>query len=85
MDYATSSVPEINPNQLFAAGHSSAATMALNFAASAHEIKAVAAYAPVCDVKAHLAPALPKLERVMEGITSFVEETSPRSAAAAPP
>ncbi|HEY2586292.1 MAG TPA: hypothetical protein VGI81_11065 [Tepidisphaeraceae bacterium] len=60
IDYVLNQVPEVNPQQLYAAGHSSAATVALDVAAGDHRIRGVAAYAPVCDVEQRLASILPE-------------------------
>ena len=49
IDYVLAHVPAIDPGELFAAGHSSAASVALNLAANDSRIRAVAAYAPGVD------------------------------------
>ena len=49
IDYVLAHVPAIDPAELFAAGHSSAASVALNLAANDPRIRAVAAYAPGVD------------------------------------
>lgn len=51
---AKEKVPQIDPRRIYAAGHSSAGTLALQLAASRGEIRGVAAYAPVVDLEGHL-------------------------------
>lgn len=78
LDQALATFPTIDRNRVFAAGHSSAATLALLLAAKDPRIKAVAAYAPVTD----LAPRFPaearqKLERALPGYDRFLKASSP--------
>ncbi len=49
-DYALARVPGIDPDRLYTAGHSSAATVALDVAATDPRIKACCAYAPCPDL-----------------------------------
>ena len=49
IDYVLSHVPAIDPGELFAAGHSSAGSVALNLAAADPRLRAVVAYAPGVD------------------------------------
>jgi hypothetical protein len=49
IDYVLARVPAIDPGELFAAGHSSAGSVALNLAANDPRIRAVVAYAPGVD------------------------------------
>jgi dienelactone hydrolase len=77
IDYVLNQVPEVNPQHLYAAGHSSAATVALDVAAADHRIRGVAAYAPVCNVEQRLARALPILERHVPGTGEFIARISP--------
>src|SRR6185437_3634463 len=77
IDYVLNQVPEVNPQHLYAAGHSSAGTVALDVAASDHRIRGVAAYAPVCDVEQRLAGIVPILERHIPGGGEFVARISP--------
>ena len=77
IDYVLSTVPEVNPAELFAAGHSSAAVVALDVAAADHRIHAVAAYAPAADVRKRLSRALPELDELNPGFADFVGRISP--------
>jgi acetyl esterase/lipase len=77
VDFVLAKVPEVDPNQLFAAGHSSAATMALNAVEADHRFRAVAAYAPACDVVARWGNNLAKLDRVAPGASDWAQRLSP--------
>ena len=50
LEYVLAKVPEVNPNQIYAAGHSSAATHALLFAEHEPRLAGVIAYAPAVDL-----------------------------------
>jgi len=77
IDYVLARVPEVDPNQLYAAGHSSAATMALNLAASDPRIRGVVAYAPACDVVSYWGQDLETLDRMVPGTRQLAERASP--------
>jgi dipeptidyl aminopeptidase/acylaminoacyl peptidase len=78
VDYAIARVPEIDPERLYAAGHSSAATVALDVAAADARIKACCAYAPVADLRKRFKPALvPAVNRKAPGFDAFVDTASP--------
>lgn len=77
IDYVLKQVPEVDPKRLYAAGHSSAGTAALDVAAADHRIRGVAAYAPACDVEKRLARILPSLDRGVPGSSAFIERISP--------
>jgi DNA-directed RNA polymerase subunit RPC12/RpoP len=77
VNYVLAQVPEVNPQHLYAAGHSSAATVALDVAASDHRIRGVAAYAPACNLEQRLAAFLPTLERHVPGSSAFIARISP--------
>ena len=70
-------VPEVNPNQLFACGHSSAAIQALDLAANDRRIRACCAYAPCtsCAQAWHES----KLNQLLPGFSEFAEQFSPLS------
>lgn len=77
IDYVLAQVPEVNPQHLYAAGHSSAATVALDVGVADNRIRGVAAYAPACDVVQRLASATPALEQLVPGAGAFVSRISP--------
>ena len=76
IDYVLSKVPEVDPGQLFACGHSSAATVALNLARGDGRIRACCAYAPGVDVEKWWNNA-DKMERVVPGFRAFPAKHSP--------
>ncbi|QGJ71103.1 Hypothetical protein PBC10988_28060 [Planctomycetales bacterium 10988] len=54
IDFALENVPEIDPEMLYAAGHSSAGTLALQLSQREPRIRGCVAYAPCVDIKKHL-------------------------------
>ena len=81
LDFILAKVPNIDPNRVYIAGHSSAGTLALLFAEHDPRVKACAAFAPVTDVEARLADFAPKLERALPGFGEFLRFSSPRTQA----
>jgi dipeptidyl aminopeptidase/acylaminoacyl peptidase len=80
LDYALSRVNKIDPERVYAAGHSSAATLALLVAEHDPRVKACVAYAPVTDVPARLGPRnIDQISRQVPGFKEFVERSSPRT------
>jgi dienelactone hydrolase len=77
VDFVLAKVPQVDPQQLYAAGHSSAATMALNAVEADHRFRAVAAYAPRCDVVAHWGKGLAQMNRVVPGASDLAARVSP--------
>lgn len=54
LDYALAKVPAIDPERIYTAGHSSAATLSLQVAASEPRVHGCIAFAPVSDLVEHL-------------------------------
>lgn len=81
IDLALKRVPRIDPKRVVVAGHSSAATLALQCAVHEPRVRACIAYAPCTDVVARLADVLPTLERFEAGGTHFLRRLSPRQEA----
>jgi dienelactone hydrolase len=80
LEYALANVPAIDPTRLFAAGHSSAATTALLFAAHEPRLRGVAAFMPVVDVMQRIPEDnLKMLEGDIPGFRSFLARSSPHS------
>ena len=77
MNYVLSKVPQVDPNRLYAAGHSSAGTMALNLAVADSRIRAVAAYAPATDVVGYWGKHLDDLNRAVPGSAALAARVSP--------
>jgi len=83
LGYALAKVPSIDRSRIYAAGHSSAAVLALQLAAADDRIRRVAAYAPDPDLIARLGPDW--VELVNESIPGFkrwATEASPLQNAA---
>lgn len=77
LDWALAEVPSLDSQRIYAAGHSSAATLVLLLGAVEERIRAVAAFAPVTDLETHFAEVLPELEPVFTQIREFVQAISP--------
>jgi dipeptidyl aminopeptidase/acylaminoacyl peptidase len=82
LDFTLAKVANIDPNRVYIAGHSSAATLALLAAEHEPRIKACAAYAPVTDAETHLVAVTPVLENALPGYREFVRFSSPKRHAA---
>ncbi len=81
LDFVLAKAPSINPDRVYIAGHSSAATLALLVAEHEPRIKACAAYAPATDVEARLAKVTPQLDRAIPGFAEFIRFSSPKTQA----
>ncbi|MDX1428683.1 MAG: prolyl oligopeptidase family serine peptidase [Rhodothermales bacterium] len=80
LDLALSVLPTVDRKAVFAAGHSSAATLVLLLAAIDDRIRGVAAYAPVWDVPGFLGQELVlALDAISPGYAEFLEWSSPDS------
>ncbi len=75
LKYATSRIPAIDPEKIYAAGHSSAATTALALAQASEQVNGVAVYAPPVDLLRLLDPLLPVLEDFDE-VGDFLQKFS---------
>lgn len=84
LEYVLSRVPEVNPRQIYSAGHSSAGTTALLFAEHEPRLAGCVAYAPCSDVQERISGEMPGFvmrlqEAEMPGLTDFVVQSSPRT------
>lgn len=77
IEYALAKIPQADPERLYVAGHSSAATLALLVAEREPRVKACVAYAPVTDVEGHLGKEAVEQLSVLDGFREFVRENSP--------
>lgn len=79
LEFALARLPAVDPNRICAAGHSSAATLALRLAASEPRIKYCVAYAPAYDCEKRMADAIsdPITKMLLPGVKPFVEWYSP--------
>ena len=79
--YALARIPNIDPSRLYTAGHSSAATLALQVAENDNRIAACIAYAPCCDVPARIgAEGLKAFDTLIPGFAEFIRHYSPINA-----
>lgn len=62
LDDALAGLPEVDPQRVFTAGHSSAGTLALQVAAHEPRIRGAVAYAPVSDLRSHFGELLATLQ-----------------------
>lgn len=80
LEFALQKVPEVNPAQVFAAGHSSAGTAALLFAAHEPRLAGCVAFAPCSDVE-NFQPAF--MVRILAnerpGLIDFLCQSSPKT------
>lgn len=81
-DYAKKRVPGVNPDKIFIAGHSSAATLALQAIATEKDLAGCIAYAPCTDLEKYFNDGLPELEQVAPGFAAFAKRSSPINFAA---
>jgi dienelactone hydrolase len=79
LQYVLDKIPEVNPDQIYAAGHSSAATHALLFAEHEPRLAGVIAYAPAINVPQRLGPLLRIFALQMSGIIDFATQSSPHT------
>ncbi len=79
MELVLARFPQVNPARIFAAGHSSAGTLALLFAQHEPRLKGCVAYAPCSDVENHLGVMLRLLAagKQFPGIIDFAKRSSP--------
>lgn len=77
IEYTLANVRAIDPNRLYAAGHSSAGTHALLLAAHEPRIKGTLAYAPVADLSSDLSEGIDELKRVVPDIDDLIQLASP--------
>lgn len=79
LDFILAKVPDVDASRVYVAGHSSAATLALLAAEHEPRVAACAAFAPVTDVPARLAQAVPALNRALPGYRDFLRHSSPKA------
>lgn len=78
LDYVAQRMPEIDPDRIYTAGHSSAGTIALVLAASEPRVKGAVAYAPTVSLRSFLGPDMTKsLTKSIPKASSFLDYGSP--------
>lgn len=80
-EFVVARLPQVDPGRVFAAGHSSAGTLALLFAGHEPRLKGCMAYAPAVDVEKRLSVMvrLLALGNQFPGIVDFTKRSSPRT------
>lgn len=80
LEYTLANVPEVNPKQLFSAGHSSAGTLALLFAEHEPRLAGCVAYAPAIDLKSRFpGPVVRVMSNIFPNVAEFIVQSSPRT------
>jgi dipeptidyl aminopeptidase/acylaminoacyl peptidase len=79
LEFVLARMPEVDATRIYAAGHSSAGTLALLFAAHEPGLAGCIAYAPVPDVEAMHREVVtnPFSELVFPGVKLFIRQSSP--------
>lgn len=81
IDYALKMIPNLDPQRLYSAGHSSAGRISLLLAETDPRIAACIAYAPVTDPErrafTNMAEPARYLEQNLDGFRDFLKRTSP--------
>lgn len=77
LEYVLAKVPEVNPKQIYSAGHSSAGTMSLLFAEHEPRLAGCIAFAPCTDVPAFISVRTRLYASSHKGIADFVVQSSP--------
>lgn len=77
LDYALAKFPIINAEQIFVAGHSSAATHSLLVGANESRIKGIISYAPATDIEKFIGKDLEAYYDFIPGFQSFISQSSP--------
>ena len=81
LDYVLAQMPQVDPQRIFSAGHSSAATLSLLLAAHEPRLRGCVAYAPATDIEARLGEVVenPIMGLAFPAIDEFVHQSSPKT------
>ena len=79
LEYALAKVPEVNPRQIYSAGHSSAGTLAILFAEHEPRLAGCVAYAPCVDVPGFLGAEVRVLSWELPQLADFAVQSSPKT------
>lgn len=77
LEYVLAKMPEVDHDQIYVVGHSSAGTLALLFAAHEPRIKGCVAFAPACSLRQHLGDEADAIGRLLVGGDNFLTKASP--------
>lgn len=80
-EFVLERLPEVNPEQIFSAGHSSAGSLSLLFGAHEPRLAGCLAYAPAVSIEAHLGELIenPFAAMLYPGIKNFARRSSPKT------
>jgi dienelactone hydrolase len=81
LEFALAKIPQVDPDRIYTAGHSSAGTLSLLLAEHEPRIKRCIAYAPCTDIEERLADAVadPYTRQLLSGLADFLKRSSPRT------
>ena len=81
LEFTIARLPEVNPGRIFAAGHSSAGTLALLLGEHEPRLAGVVAYAPGYDLEKSFEDlvAVPLVEFIYPDLKNFVKRSSPKT------
>lgn len=80
LEFVLAKVPEVNPKQIYSAGHSSAGTMSLLFAEHEPRLAGCIAFAPCSDVQKFIGGLrLRMMKSTHQGVVDFVVQSSPKT------
>ena len=81
LEFVLARLPQVNPQAIYSAGHSSAGTLSLLFAEHEPRLAGSIAYAPATDVVARLGEVTldPYTVSLLPGIADFIVQSSPRT------
>lgn len=79
LDYLLAKAPDVDPNRIFIAGHSSAGTLSLLVAEHDPRIKGCVCYCGVPDVETRVAQAIPIFDAAIPGYRDFIRFSSPKT------
>ncbi|HUT95266.1 MAG TPA: HEAT repeat domain-containing protein [Thermoguttaceae bacterium] len=82
LEYVLAKMPEVDPDRIYAVGHSSAAALAVLFAEHEPRIRACAAFAPVTDLDKSFGQEAEMLSQILPNGESFLVKASPITHAA---
>ncbi len=79
IEFLTRKVPQVDPQKIFIAGHSSAGTLALLAATNEPRLRGCAAYCPCSDVERLLRPMFSQrnVDRTLPDLRNFAKQSSP--------
>ncbi len=77
LKYAKTEMPEVDPDRIYVAGHSSAGTTALLCAEHVDGLAGCIAYAPCSDLEGFLADVVGDIDEVLPNVRQYASEGSP--------